>query len=107
MTAYAIAHLRTLTMGPGIAGYLTRIDATLEPFGGRFIVHGAKPQMLEGELPGDLVVIEFPDMAKARAWYDSPAYREILPLRTGNSEGIAFLIDGVPEGHKSIDLLTA
>jgi uncharacterized protein (DUF1330 family) len=107
MTAYAIAHLRTVNMGPGIAEYLTRIDATLEPFGGRFIVHGARAQMLEGELSGDLVVIEFPDMEAARAWYGSPAYREILPLRTDNSEGIVLLIDGVPEGHKSTDLLTA
>lgn len=107
MTAYAIAHLRAVTLGPGIAGYLTRIDATLEPFGGRFVIHGARPQVLEGELQGDVVMIAFPDMEAARAWYASPAYREILHLRTDNSEGTVFLIEGVGEGHKSTDLLTA
>lgn len=107
MTAYAIAHLRTVTMGPGIAAYLTRIDATLEPFGGRFVIHGARPQVLEGELGGDVVMIAFPDMSQAQGWYASPAYREILPLRTDNSEGTVFLIEGVAEGHRSTDLLTA
>ncbi len=34
MTAYAVAHMRRVTMGPAIVEYLERIDATLAPFGG-------------------------------------------------------------------------
>lgn len=38
MTAYAVAHMRQVTMGPQIVEYLQRIDATLEPFrGGAFL----------------------------------------------------------------------
>jgi uncharacterized protein (DUF1330 family) len=44
MAAYALAHLRRVTMGPPIVEYLQRIDATLTPFNGRFIVHGCAPQ---------------------------------------------------------------
>ena len=40
MTAYAIGHLSEVRMGPAIVEYLRRIDATLEPFEGRFIIHG-------------------------------------------------------------------
>ena len=36
MPAYAVAHLRNVNMGPSIEEYLQRIDATLEPFAGRF-----------------------------------------------------------------------
>jgi uncharacterized protein (DUF1330 family) len=36
MPAYAVAHMRQVTMGPAIVEYLERIDATLAPFGGRF-----------------------------------------------------------------------
>ena len=106
MPAYAVAHLTSVRMGPDIVRYLERIDATLEPFGGRFIIHGthvvAAP---EGEWPGDLIVIEFPDRDRAEDWYASDAYQEILPLRTRNAEGVAILLDGVPPDHRATDVL--
>jgi len=105
MSAYAIAHLRQVTMGAEIVEYLQRIDATLAPFSGRFIVHGDKVEVLEGAWPGDLVIIEFPDRAQARAWYDSPAYRAILPLRTENSACNTVLVDGVDADHRATDVL--
>ena len=74
MSAYAVAHMRQVTMGPPIVEYLERIDATLAPFGGHFIVHGGDFELLEGGWPGNLIVIEFPDRAQASAWYGSPAY---------------------------------
>lgn len=103
LPAYAVAHLRTVAVGPEIATYLARIDAILAPVDGRFLIHGARPEPLEGGFPGHLVVIAFPD--RARAWYDFPAYRSILPLRTAHSDGLAFLIDGVPAGHRGPDAL--
>ena len=69
MTSYAVGILNDVTMGPEIVEYLERIDATLAPFDGHFIVHGARAQMLEGIDPGTLVVIEFPDRASAEGWY--------------------------------------
>uniref|UniRef100_UPI001C26B12D DUF1330 domain-containing protein n=1 Tax=Streptomyces sp. AC627_RSS907 TaxID=2823684 RepID=UPI001C26B12D len=48
-----------------------------------------------GEWPGSLVWIEFPSLADARAWYDSPAYQAILRLRTDHIEGDVLLIEGV------------
>ena len=75
-TAYGVALLEDVRMGPAIVEYLERIDATLEPYGGHFVVHGARPEMLEGSSPGTMVVIQFPDSAHAQAWYDSAVYRE-------------------------------
>ena len=40
-------------------------------------------------------MIGFPDLDAARAWYDSRAYQEILPLRTRNSDGVTLLVDGI------------
>ena len=45
--AYGVALLQDVRMGPPIVEYLERIDATLAPYGGRFIVHGATPAVLE------------------------------------------------------------
>jgi uncharacterized protein (DUF1330 family) len=105
MTAYAIAHMRQVTMGPQIVEYLQKIDATLEPFGGRFIVHGGDLEVIENEWPGHLIVIEFPDLEDARGWYNSPAYRRILRLRTDNSHADVVLVDGVRHPHKAMDVL--
>jgi uncharacterized protein (DUF1330 family) len=105
MPTYAVAHLRKVTMGPQIVEYLQRIDATLEPFEGRFLMHGAKVEVLEGEWPGHLIIIKFPDRERALAWYESDNYQKILPLRTKNSEGDVIFADGVSEGHRATDVL--
>ncbi|MBN2623945.1 MAG: DUF1330 domain-containing protein [Acidimicrobiales bacterium] len=95
MAAYALAHLRTPNLHPDVLDYIERIQATLDPFGGRFIVHGAEVEVHEGDWPGTVVIIEFPDVEAARQWYDSPAYQAILPLRTDHIEGEAIIVDGV------------
>jgi uncharacterized protein (DUF1330 family) len=107
MTTYAVALLRDVRMGPAIVEYLERIDATLAPFAGHFIVHGGRPLVLEGNDPGTLVVIEFPDREHAEEWYASAAYQAILPLRTGNARSTTFLIDGVGRDHRAVDVLVA
>jgi len=107
MTAYAVGHLRNVRMGPAIVEYLERIDATLAPFGGRYIIHGDRPDVKEGDWRGDLIVIAFPDRASAEDWYTSPAYREIMHLRTENAEGDILIIDGVGADHKAADVLGA
>ena len=105
MSSYAVAILRDVNLGPGIVEYLEKIDATLAPYAGHFIVHGAEPTMYEGERPGHLVLIEFPDRARAEEWYHSAAYQEILPLRVENSASTAFIIDGVDRDHRATDVL--
>ncbi len=105
MTAYAVAIVRETRFGPEIKEYLQRIDETLAPFSGRYRVHGGPYEALEGTWASDLVLIEFPSMEMARSWYESPAYRAIRPLRTGNTEGVVFLVQGVAEDHKGADLL--
>lgn len=99
MTAYALAHLRDRRHHSDIVTYLERIQDTLDPFQGRFLIHGAPDETVEGEWPGSIVLIGFPDLEHARTWYDSPAYRAILRLRTDHIAGDVVLVDGVREGY--------
>jgi uncharacterized protein (DUF1330 family) len=99
MTAYAIAHLQDATPHPEIAEYIERITATFEPYGGRFLVHAAQHEVKEGSWPGHVVVIVFPGIAEARAWWDSPAYQEIAPLRSRHIEGDIILVEGVADDY--------
>lgn len=97
MTAYAIAHLHPAD-GPvqdEVLSYIERIQATMKPYGGRFLVHGAEVEVVEGAWPGAVVIIGFPGVEEARAWYASPAYREILPLRTRHLGGDVIIVPGV------------
>jgi len=107
MTAYAIAHFTQVTMNEEVVRYLQRIDATLEPYGGRFLVHGARVREVEGAWPGDVVVVEFADLPTARAWYESTGYQDILPLRLHNCSGPVILVDGVAQPHRATDILRA
>ncbi|MGK5685199.1 DUF1330 domain-containing protein [Actinoplanes sp. URMC 104] len=99
MTAYALAHLRTPTANDDVVEYIERIQETMDPYGGRFLVHGAEVEVVEGRWPGTVVIIEFPDLAAARAWYSSPAYELIKPLRTRHIEADTLLVPGVAPGY--------
>jgi uncharacterized protein (DUF1330 family) len=99
MPAYALAHLRTPQINDEVLEYIERIQATLDPFDGRFLVHGAEVDVKEGPWPGTVVIIEFPDAGAAQAWYHSPAYQAILPLRTGNIDGSTLIVEGVAPGY--------
>lgn len=103
--AYAIGYLREVRVGPEILGYLERIDATLAPFGGEFVVHGGAMSPREGEWDGDIVIIRFPSRDAATSWYDSPDYQEILRLRTASSTGMVTIVEGVLPGHRGADKL--
>ena len=66
MSTFAVARLHNVNMGEAIVEYLERIDQTLQPYAGRFLVHGGPLETLEGSWSGDLVIIEF-ETAKAPA----------------------------------------
>jgi uncharacterized protein (DUF1330 family) len=99
MTAYAMAHVHRTNFGPELIEYLRRIDATLEPFEGRFVVHGGPVEAVEGTWNGDLIIIEFPDLDSARGWYESPDYLKIRHLRTENTTADTIIFDGLPAGY--------
>jgi uncharacterized protein (DUF1330 family) len=80
--------------------YRERVDATFAPFSGRYVVHGGEIASLEGEAPkGRIVVIKFDSMEKAKAWYDSPAYQEIRPIRHRAAKSRVFIVEGTAESE--------
>ena len=76
--------------------YKVRAAESIAAAGGRYVVRGGDVDPLEGEPPeGRTVVVEFPSMAAARAWYDGELYTEAKALREGAIEARAFIVDGV------------
>lgn len=107
MPAYAIAHLQEAAPHPRIAEYIERITNTFEPYGRRFLVHATRHEVKEGAWPGHVVMIGFPGIVEARAWWDSRAYQEIAPLRSRNISGDIILVEGVPEAYNPNDAAKA
>ena len=76
--------------------YRRQVMPTIEAYEGRFIVRGGAFTALEGEMPYQrIAVLEFPSRAAAEAWYQSPDYQRILPLRSQSARCQFILVDGV------------
>ena len=77
-------------------GYVALAGPSVETGGGRFIVRGGATEVLEGDrLPNRIVILEFPDMDAARAWYDSPDYAEAKAAREGAATASFIAVEGV------------
>jgi uncharacterized protein (DUF1330 family) len=95
MPAYFVAELET-TNPAGMEPYRAAVAATIAQYGGRFLTRGGATELLEGgPEPKRIVILEFPDIAAAKRWYNSPEYQKILPMRLANSTGRAFIVEGV------------
>ena len=98
MKAYLIAMVR-VDDPDTYREYTRRTPALIEAAGGRFLVRGGPVETLEGpDFQDRLVVVEFPSMEAARAFYASDAYREAMGYRTRSSDATFLLAHGVPEG---------
>lgn len=94
MPAYIIAEIE-VTDPDAYKAYASRTPDVIARHGGRFVIRGGAVELLEGgPPPARLVVIEFPDAATAHAFYGSPDYQEILPLRQATSRGRLVLVEG-------------
>lgn len=94
MSCYVIAHV-TVTDPEAYKAYTAETPGTVAAHGGKFVVRGGASTTMEGTAPGDRnVVIWFPDRAAAEAWYHSPEYQAIVPIRQANSTGSLIIVDG-------------
>lgn len=78
--------------------YKAAAPAALAAFGGRYVARGGELTVLEGDWePSRLVVLEFPDLDAARAFYDSPGYLEARKLREGAATLRMVAVEGLAE----------
>ena len=75
--------------------YAAGVPATVEKYGGHYLVRGGKTASLEGEAPKRIIVTAFPSMAAAQRWYDSPEYSALRPIRQGAAKARGFIVEGV------------
>ena len=75
------------------SGYLAMAEAAVAAYGGRFLVRGGDPVVLEGDAaPGRIVILEFPSREAAAAFYASEQYAPAIALRKSLSAGQLILL---------------
>jgi uncharacterized protein (DUF1330 family) len=95
MAAYIIARIN-VTNWDQYQKYVAATPAVIDKFGGRFIARGGETVTLEGpEETQRVVLLEFPSLEKAKEFYTSQEYQEVLKLREGAATASLVAIESV------------
>ena len=77
--------------------YKELVAPTIAAFGGRYVARGGSTETLEGTWsPTRLVIVEFPSVERARAWWSSPEYAPAKALRQRSADTEMVLLEGLP-----------
>ncbi|HYZ66346.1 MAG TPA: DUF1330 domain-containing protein [Mycobacterium sp.] len=96
MAAYVISEVEALDEA-SFEQYRTLAKASIEQYGGRYLVRAALPEAAEGDWPSQrrLVIVEFPDMQTAQRWYSSDSYAKALAYRDRALSRRLVFVEGV------------
>lgn len=95
MPAYCIADL-DITDPVGMQEYRERVGATLEQYGGKFLVRGGAFEVWEGHWqPHRLILLEFESVEQAKRWYNSAEYAAIIDIRHRTANTDFILVQGL------------
>lgn len=101
MPAYIIVYRETPVRDQAkIEEYSRRNRESAGDFQARFgirplVVYGAS-EAPEGPNPDGIVMLQFPTIEDARAWYESPAYQEALAFRKDAADWRVVIVEGLP-----------
>ena len=108
MPAYVIAVIEVFD-AEVFAEYRKHVLSTVERYGGRLIARGRRVEVLEDdfhvnqvetassgtpERQARVLIGEFPDMAQARQWWDSPEYAGPKQIRQRSSRSTLIFVEG-------------
>jgi uncharacterized protein (DUF1330 family) len=80
--------------------YIRKAPQTIEKFGGKYLARGGNVRVLSGEWnPTRVIIVEFDSMDRFQAWWSSPEYRAIAPLREKATKTNAIVVEGNHEAE--------
>lgn len=95
MPGYVIANV-TVTDPDVFEEYRGMVPATIDAYGGKYLVRGGAAEVMEGNWsPNRLVVIEFESVEKAKEWYYSTEYTTAKAVRLRASTGDLLFVEGI------------
>jgi uncharacterized protein (DUF1330 family) len=97
--AYLIAHVQ-VSNPDGFKQYLAALPGTLAPYHVKTLARSA-PVAVDASTPptGSTVILAFNSMDDLKAWWNSPAYQAIIPLRENSAKTVAYAVAGLPSAN--------
>ena len=95
MSAYVIVEVN-IEDHDAYEEYKKLTPGAIAAYDGKFIVRGAKTESLEGGWnPERMVVLEFPSVARAKEWWESPGYSKAKSIRQQAAKTKMLVVQGV------------
>jgi uncharacterized protein (DUF1330 family) len=95
MPAYIIVEIDVLDP-VGYVEYKNLASATVEKYGGKYIVRGGRIEVLEGDWkPKRIVVLQFESAERAKQWLNCEEYREPRKMRHRTARTNMILVEGM------------
>ena len=95
MAGYAIIH-NAVTDEAVYADFREQAAATIEQYGGKYLVRGGAAEAVDGDwVPDRIVVVEFASVAQAKAWFNSAEFAAAKQLRAKCADAIVAIVEGV------------
>ncbi|WP_437225559.1 DUF1330 domain-containing protein [Planctomicrobium sp. SH661] len=94
MPAYAVFIREATRDQSQLDVYSPKAGASIEGHPVKILAAYGPQEILEGPPMEGVVILEFPSMEAAKAWYDSPAYQEAREYRFKGADYRAFLVEG-------------
>ena len=95
MAAYVIVEI-AISDPEVYAEYRQLVPPTVVAYAGAFLGRGGRSKSLEGDwAPQRIVVIQFPTLERAKAWWSSPEYSQAKVLRQRSAHTRMLVVEGV------------
>ncbi|HEY2625693.1 MAG TPA: DUF1330 domain-containing protein [Candidatus Udaeobacter sp.] len=95
MCAYVIVEIDIVDPA-GYEEYKQLASATVEKYGGKYIIRGGAVETLEGDWnPKRIVVLQFDSIQRAKEWLNSEDYREPRKMRHRTARTRMVVVEGV------------
>ncbi|EZP26619.1 DUF1330 domain-containing protein [Pseudomonas sp. RIT288] len=94
---YLLAELTITDPSVFYEDYMTKVKPILKKFEAKFLVATDSPEVIEGErVVPRVIFLEFSSVEKAREFYYSPEYEDIIDFRFKSSSAHLYILDGLP-----------
>jgi uncharacterized protein (DUF1330 family) len=94
MAAYVIAEIEVTDVA-GYEEYRKQVPPVIARYGGRYIARGGETVSLEGAPPHRTVILEFPTLADAKAWWECAEYQALKAIRDRTARSRLVAVTGI------------
>ena len=94
MAVYTMAHI-DVRNDAEYAEYAVLAGPAVEQYGGKFLARGGETVVMEGQARARNVIIEWPDMDTAKAFYNGPEYQKALSHGLPAADRDYLFVEGV------------